>query len=106
VGSSKKGGLVLKQPFTPLDATNCSIPEAKPIGDIQPLGSAEPLLGKKEIAKHLAVCERTLCHYVARKIIPAIKFPGGAIRFRQSEVEEALNRYRTAVCCNEEGGVK
>ena len=54
----------------------------------------EDLLTIEEVAKRLALKRRGVEKLVARRVIPALKISRRCLRFRWSEVEAAINRYR------------
>ena len=58
------------------------------------LKEIEPFLTIEEVAKKLKLKRRGVENLVARKVIPAFKISRRCIRFRWSEVETAINRYR------------
>lgn len=59
----------------------------------------ERLLTKAELAAHFGVTERTINRYVrderysiGGELLPSLRLPGGALRFRLSEVEAWISR--------------
>ncbi|MGZ6637861.1 MAG: helix-turn-helix domain-containing protein [Solirubrobacteraceae bacterium] len=51
---------------------------------------AGPLLTAREVAELLGVSAETVLRWTRRGDLPAIRLPGGAIRYRDSELEEWL----------------
>jgi excisionase family DNA binding protein len=49
----------------------------------------------RELAENLGVSPETVLRWVRRGELPAIKLPGGAIRFREDEIEEWLEERAT-----------
>lgn len=56
----------------------------------------EKLVTIDEVAARLSLKKRGVESLVARKVIPAFKISRHCLRFRMSEVEDALARYRQA----------
>jgi excisionase family DNA binding protein len=52
---------------------------------------AEGWVGKKETAEHLGFSQRTVDNWMKNGLIPYIKI-GKVVRFKLSEVDEAINR--------------
>ena len=48
------------------------------------------LLTARELAELLGVSTETVLRWTRRGTLPAIRLPGGAIRFRQDELDEWL----------------
>lgn len=48
------------------------------------------LLTAREVAERLGVSSETVLRYVRKGILPAIRLPGGAIRFREDWLEDWL----------------
>ena len=61
---------------------------------MQETKNPESYLRIEEIAKRLDLSKRGVEEFVKRKIIPAYKISSRCLRFRWSEVEAAINRYR------------
>jgi excisionase family DNA binding protein len=53
------------------------------------------LLTARELAEMLAVSPETILRWYRRGELPAIRLPGGAIRFRESEIERRLEGWAT-----------
>ncbi len=53
------------------------------------------LLTAREVAELLGVCAETVLRWVRRSELPVIRLPGGAIRFRWSEIEAWLQERET-----------
>jgi excisionase family DNA binding protein len=53
------------------------------------------LLTAREVADLLAVSPETILRWTRRGELPAVRLPGGAIRFREVEVEEWLKQRAT-----------
>jgi excisionase family DNA binding protein len=51
-------------------------------------------LDKKQLGKLLGLHPNSVDNLRARKVIPAYKIAGGAVRFRYEEVLKALERYK------------
>lgn len=56
-----------------------------------PVQALESLLNTREVAASLRVRSETVRAYVATGALPAVRLPGGAMRFRRADVE-ALTR--------------
>jgi excisionase family DNA binding protein len=54
----------------------------------------EPLITIDRVAELMGLSVRGVEGMVSRKVIPAIKISRRCLRFRWSEVEAAVNRYR------------
>jgi excisionase family DNA binding protein len=54
----------------------------------------EPLIDIKEVAVRLGLKVRQVRTLVYRKVIPVLRLGHRTLRFRWSEVEQAVNRYR------------
>jgi excisionase family DNA binding protein len=54
------------------------------------------LLTAREVADRLGVTAETVLRWTRRGELPAFKLPGGAIRFREAELDEWLERHATA----------
>lgn len=48
------------------------------------------LLTAREVAELLGVSPETVCRWTRRGDLPAIKLPGGALRYPESELDEWL----------------
>jgi excisionase family DNA binding protein len=53
----------------------------------------ERLLTARELADNFGVSIETILRWTRRGELPAIKLPGGAIRFRESDLEAWLNEH-------------
>lgn len=53
------------------------------------------LLTAREVAEIVAVSTETVLRYVRRGILPAIRLPGGAVRFREADVDAWLTNQAT-----------
>lgn len=60
-----------------------------------PAAMADRLLTARELADRLGVNRETVLRWYRRGELPAIKLPGGAIRFRESEIEDRLQEWAT-----------
>lgn len=49
-----------------------------------------PLLTAREVADMLGVSAETVLRWTRRGELPAIRLPGGAIRYREADLEEWL----------------
>ena len=56
---------------------------------------ADRLVTARELASRLDVSPETVLRWYRRGELPAIRLPGGAIRFREAEVEEWLEQRAT-----------
>jgi excisionase family DNA binding protein len=54
------------------------------------------LLTARQVADLLDVSAETVLRWTRRGELPAIKLPGGAIRFREDELEDWLSRRATS----------
>ena len=54
-----------------------------------------PLLTTRHVAELIGVNTETVLRWVRRGVIPAIRLPGGRIRFRQADVEMWLGERAT-----------
>jgi len=54
----------------------------------------EPLITIDRVAELIGLSRRSVERMVARRQIPAVKLSTRCVRFRWSEVEAAINRYR------------
>ena len=61
-----------------------------PAGIVKPSWT-EGWVGKKEVAEHLGISQRTLYNWMERRLIPYMRI-GRSVRFKLSEVDEAINR--------------
>ena len=52
------------------------------------------LLTARAVAGRLGVCAATVLRWTRRGELPAIKLPGGAVRYRQDELEAWLKKGR------------
>jgi excisionase family DNA binding protein len=55
----------------------------------------EPLLTARDVADRLNVSTETVLRWVRSGDVPAFKLPGGAIRFRASDVDSWLEKHST-----------
>lgn len=55
-----------------------------------------PLLTTKQAARYLAVSERQLQYEVARSKVTSVRFGKSCIRFAQEDLDDYVNRHRTA----------
>jgi len=51
------------------------------------------LLTAREVGEHLGVSTETVLRWTRRGVLPAIRLPGGALRFRPKELEAALDEW-------------
>lgn len=51
-------------------------------------------LTKKQVAKLVQTSPRTIDAYMMKGILPFIKMPTGSVRFRRSQIIEALNKFQ------------
>ena len=49
--------------------------------------NARPLLTARQLAETLGVSTETVLRWTRRQELPAIRLPGGAIRYRATEIE-------------------
>jgi excisionase family DNA binding protein len=56
-----------------------------------------PLLTAREVADALGVSAETVLRWTRRCEVPAIRLPGGAIRFRQDQLDRWLTERATPV---------
>jgi excisionase family DNA binding protein len=54
-----------------------------------------PLLTARQVAELLGVSSETILRYVRRAELPAIRLPGGAIRFREDQLDAWLSERAT-----------
>jgi excisionase family DNA binding protein len=54
------------------------------------------LLTARQVAGDLGVSAETILRWTRRGELPAIKLPGGAIRFRETDLEDWLDEHATA----------
>jgi excisionase family DNA binding protein len=54
------------------------------------------LLTARELANTLGVSAETVLRWTRRGELPAIRLPGGAIRYRQTDLDGWLERHETA----------
>lgn len=54
------------------------------------------LLTARELADTLGVSAETVLRWTRRGELPAIRLPGGAIRYRQNDLDAWLERHETA----------
>ena len=57
---------------------------------------SERLLTARQVAEILGVSSETILRWTRRGDLSAIKLPGGAIRFRESDLEAWLDEHATA----------
>jgi excisionase family DNA binding protein len=55
----------------------------------------EPLLSAREVSAVLGVHPETVLRWARRGQLPAIRLPGGAIRFREDEIDGWLGKRAT-----------
>lgn len=58
-------------------------------------GSPDRLLTARAVADMLAVSTETVLRWTRRGELPAIRLPGGAIRYREAEVESRIREWAT-----------
>jgi predicted site-specific integrase-resolvase len=63
--------------------------------------TTDEILNKKETADALRISVRTTDEWMKKGILPFIKMPTGAVRFRRSHILELMDRYAITA-----GGVK
>ena len=54
-----------------------------------------PLRTAREVADMLGISSETVLRWVRRGLLPAIRLPGGAIRFREGDIEAWLEERAT-----------
>ena len=65
---------------------------AEPVhGGINMLSRADGWVGKKEAAEHLKIGQSTLSNWIRKELIPYVRL-GRSVRFKLSQVDEAMNR--------------
>lgn len=55
----------------------------------------EPLRTARQVAERLGVSTETVLRWHRRGELPGIRLPGGAIRFRESDIEARLAAWAT-----------
>jgi excisionase family DNA binding protein len=55
-----------------------------------------PLFTARQVAAMLGVSTETILRWTRRGELPAIKLPGGAIRYRETDLEAWLDEHATA----------
>ena len=60
------------------------------------MSQSDRLLTAREVGETLALHPETVLHWVRDGKLPAFRLPGGAIRIRQTELEEWLDQRATA----------
>jgi excisionase family DNA binding protein len=55
-----------------------------------------PLLTARDLAELLGVSSETVLRWTRRREVPAIKLPGGAVRYRPDAIEAWLAEHETA----------
>ncbi len=53
--------------------------------------NASPLVTARQLAETLGVSTETVLRWTRREELPAIRLPGGAIRYRATEIERWLD---------------
>jgi excisionase family DNA binding protein len=53
------------------------------------------LLTAREVADHLGVSAETVLRWTRRGDLPAIRLPGGALRYRESDLDGRLSEWAT-----------
>lgn len=48
---------------------------------------------KAELAKRYSVSERTIANWMAKRIIPFLKFPGRCVRFDTDATDAAIHQF-------------
>jgi excisionase family DNA binding protein len=64
------------------------------------------LLTTREIAEVLSVSPETVLRWTRRGELPAIRLPGGALRYRRDEIEDWLAAHSTTVADRERPSVQ
>ena len=54
--------------------------------------TADPLITARQLAETLGVSTETVLRWTRRQELPAIRLPGGAIRYRATDIERWLER--------------
>jgi excisionase family DNA binding protein len=54
------------------------------------------LLTAREVAERFSVSTETILRWVRRGKLPAIRLPGGAIRFREDAIDRLLDEWATS----------
>lgn len=62
--------------------------------DSRPNNMVEGLIRIEDVAERLSLTKRGVESLVSRKVIPALKISRRCLRFRWTEVESAIERYR------------
>lgn len=55
------------------------------------------LLTARDVAEHVGVSTETVLRWTRRGVLPAIRLPGGALRFRAEALERLLEEWETEV---------
>jgi len=58
--------------------------------------STQRLLDKSEAAKYLGLSVRTVDYYIQKRLLPFYKIGGKTVRFRLSDLDAALEKFRIA----------
>jgi excisionase family DNA binding protein len=56
----------------------------------------QKLLDKTEAAKYLGLSVRTVDYYIQKRLLPFYKIGGKTVRFRLSDLDAALEKFRIA----------
>jgi excisionase family DNA binding protein len=56
---------------------------------------SERLVTARQVAEHLGVTPKTVLRWTGRGLLPAIKLPSGAIRYRPEDVDAWLHEHET-----------
>jgi excisionase family DNA binding protein len=56
---------------------------------------SERLATAREVAEHLGVTPKTVLRWTGRGLLPAIRLPSGAIRYRPDDVDAWLHEHET-----------
>jgi excisionase family DNA binding protein len=58
--------------------------------------SPQRLLDKREAATYLGLSPRTIDYYIQKRLLPFYKIGGKTVRFRLSDLDAALEKFRVA----------
>lgn len=57
---------------------------------------SQHLLDKREAAQYLGLSVRTVDYYIQKRLLPFYKIGGKTVRFKLSDLDAALERFRVA----------
>jgi len=58
--------------------------------------SSQRLLDKREAAAYLRISTRTVDYYIQKRLLPFYKINGKTVRFRLSDLDLAIEKFRIA----------